>query len=1314
MFQRLNITKKKLPLSYYQKPFWLQWKLNPNSSRYNTPLVYRIEGPLNKEALQSALSEYINDYHQGGKHYFYELQNGEVEQRVLEKIEVILEEEEIATGIEAFIQRFCYYYFDLSKPPLFKFGILKVNENDHVLVLSFHHIITDAFTARFLVKNVSELYNHYVAGTHKPMIPKQNLETVLSTEDQWYPLEKRAIDLEYWKQKLFGKDLKVDFEFDKKQSINQKKVSSSYFSVNRETTQSLRQLAKVLGTTPFVVLSTVYAILLYRYTSQAQFCLSYFVNIRQMGFRCVPGCLINTVPLLITLDRQETFQNLIKRATRERKEARLHQNCSLLDIIESIKNENSTDLMDHFNLAFAEGNLNLEPLSLFGARVSNIHFKKEESFSHLLLLYEINEKVECRLDYRESIFELEFIQRFIDHFQRLLEYCLSNMDTQLINFPSLLSNEEQLILKGWNKNGQTFPENKTLHQLFEEQVLQTPQRIALIDKKQSMTYEVLNKKVNQLARGLQETLMEVPKLKNSNKTEIKIAISMDRQTELVIGILAILKIGACYIPLDPEDAPNRLQTVLDNVQPDIVLTLKQFVAKMPLLKSCKKVICVDAEWKLFEHFPENNLAIQGISSDLAYIVHTSGSTGVPKGVMIEHKSIVNVIFDLKNRLNITENDRILNLSSMAYDGYGLELYLALFSGACHILCSSSEMRDPKKLELIIRKQNPSIVHASPTLLSILLQTTEEKLWPFTILSVAEALPVDLAKKLKERSKAVWNLYGPTETTIISTVEKIEEGYASCIGRGIANTELMVLDDDLKLLPIGMVGELYISGVGLARGYLNAPELTHQKFIQNKVSSDQILKMYKTGDRVRWLPNGKLQFCGRRDHQIKIRGFRVELKEIENVLLSHSQILQCVVDAVSHHDQLYLIAYYVPKRSKILGQLFPNLFQVDINLIKRFLKDRLPSFMQPSFFVKLDKLPVSMSGKIDRSKLPKPDDLDFIQVGKSVRPYDLVEFRLKEIWKSLLKHDFFGIYDEFTSIGGDSIAAVHLVSELKKQFNVQYPVAWVLTHNTIRLQANQIRLSGNNPSFYNPIISFNKVENKPSLFLVNPALAGAEVYEDFSKVFSKEFSFYAFDSYNLNSGKPYSPTVEALAEKYIEYLQMVQPEGPYFLGGWSFGGIIAYEMAQQLQRKGEIISKVYLMDAYIVKPAFVEDVLTILNEDELIEAVPEAWQEYLTSLPQSYLARVFQCFHHDIQMRNQYALKPYSGPVMLLKTTRFVQGNKFFQNYIYSGWKPFIRDLEVKFMNADHFTLMEGEAVKEVAEIIEKDINLVSQTISVPA
>jgi amino acid adenylation domain-containing protein len=1299
---------------------WLAWKLDPNSSKLNTPLIFELKGLLNRNALVKAASSYIHEFHQSARCYFYEEHNT-VEQRFLDKVPVEIEYINIENAsVDLAIQDFCKKPFDLSRSPLFTFGLLILAEQHYIFIMNFHHAISDAFTGDYLVDKLGKLYNHFACNLPYPKTVAASYEDCLQWKKENYTLQQQNSDLDFWEKKLCNVSTAVDFPFKKQQvTANSDSANSLYFSVDEKTTLALKQLARKLKTTPFIMLSAVYAMTLYRYTNQKNIVLAYSVNTRPLGYHDLPGYFVNELPFIFDFTSPQTFEQLFNASTAERKSSKPHQRCLLQNVLERLKKT-------YFNVSIHEAFLNPHPLDLAGISVS---CRKPVTYAlrnDLSFFYQIGTRLECRLDYLTECFDFHLIDRFAVHFTDIIQRSLNNIDIGIdINGFSLLRTAELVLHQNWNNTSSKFPEEKTLHQLFEEQMAKASNALAVSYKKQHLNYCELNLKANQLAEMICNAMKSDAVF--TKKTDVIVALCLDRGLEWPVGILGTLKAGCAYLPIDIHDAENRIQRVLDDANVKIIVSQKEIIKKLPFLENNlnknRKIIEIDSEVCLstaslatekrkscFVHAPKRMLA-----SDLAYVIYTSGTTGQPKGVMIEHRSMVNHVWDIKNKLNFDETDRVLSVTSITFDIYGLDLFLALSSGARHIICPKDSMRDPVKLAEIIQREKPTFIEATPSLLSMVLPYLKRQ-EQLTIFCGGEVLTESLAKSLLNIAKEVWNVYGPTETTVWSSFFKCTKNSVPYIGRAFSNIKLHVLDEALNQVPIGVIGEIYISGAGLGRGYLNDTALTRLKFIPDSNRGT----LYKTNDLARWTISGYLEFIGRKDTQVKIRGHRIELSEIESAMLSHPAMVSAVVVCrkscqkeaglgLENNQSGNIIVYYTLKKPGFLLKYFSVLQRCLFRnsrictepkeALETFLKKILPSYMLPSAYVALDALPLTINGKIDKALLPAPSTQDYLTNNDSSTTFDILEVHLEQLWRTVLDIPYVGINDDFFAVGGNSLLAVQLISKINQAFKTRLTVSWILENKTIKLQALQLRQNETIMPPYNPVISFNTAGSKTPVFLVHPGLAGAEAYRELAKYLDKDIPLYALDSYNLNGGNAFLKTIEMIASQYCECIQNTKIKGPYVLGGWSLGGVIAYEMAQQLTRRQESVQMVYLLDSQLYSTQYLDLILKGISVKSLIKMLPSDRGAYIASLPHPYVDRVVASLKNDVQLLKNYVIKPYAGNVMLIETKQKTVLNRGLIENTYKGWKKNIKNLSVFQIQANHFNLMQGAQAKKVAELL---------------
>jgi amino acid adenylation domain-containing protein/non-ribosomal peptide synthase protein (TIGR01720 family) len=638
------------------------------------------------------------------------------------------------------------------------------------------------------------------------------------------------------------------------------------------------------------------------------------------------------------------------------------------------------------------------------------------------------------LEYNTDLFEAATIARMVGHLQQLLSGIVANPEQRLDALPLLTEAERHQLLMEWNNTQAVDTQHMCIHQLFEAQVERTPDAIAVVFEDQQLTYRELNARANQLAHYLQ---------KLGVKPEVLVGICVERSLDMVIGLLGILKAGAAYVPLDPAYPKERLAFMLTDAQVSVLLTQEKLVTALPEHQA--KVVCLDADWEKVAKDNQNNPISKVTHQDLAYTIYTSGSTGKPKGVQIPHRALVNFLSAMRLTPGMSEKDVLLSVTTLSFDIAALELYLPLITGARLVLVSREVASDGTQLWERLTASGATLMQATPATWRLLLAAGWQGGQSLKILCGGEALDRSLAARLLERGTEVWNLYGPTETTIWSAVHKVESQKSASerdgaisIGRPIANTQIYILDSQGQPTPIGVPGELHIGGDGLARGYLNRPELTAEKFLPNPFEKAEGRRLYKTGDLARYLPNGEIEYLGRIDHQVKIRGFRIELGEIEAALSQHPAIRETVVLAQEKvQGDKRLIAYIVTEQ-----QLSPS-----ISDLRCFLKEKLPEYMVPSVFVQLEALPLTPNGKVNRKALPAPDTARPELDKAFVAPRTPVETQLVEIWSQVLGVEQVGIHDNFFELGGDSILTIQIVARAN-QVGLQLTPKQLFEHQNI--------------------------------------------------------------------------------------------------------------------------------------------------------------------------------------------------------------------------------------------------------------------------
>ncbi|MBH8552834.1 amino acid adenylation domain-containing protein [Nostocaceae cyanobacterium CENA357] len=720
--------------------------------------------------------------------------------------------------------------------------------------------------------------------------------------------------------------------------------------------------------------------------------------------------------------------------------------------------------------------------------------------------------------------------------------------------------------------------------MFEMQVERSPQAIAVIFENTQLTYEQLNQHANQLAHMLR-ALGVGP--------NILVGICLERSLEMIVGLLGILKAGGAYVPLDPAYPLERLAFIFSDTQTPVLLTQENLINKLPPHEA--QVVCLDSNWQNNTHNNKQNPINQTTADDLIYVIYTSGSTGHPKGVMIPHAGICNQLYWKQETFGLTQADKVLLNISFSFDPSVWQIFWPLCFGGQLIIARPGGYQDTAYLVKVITEHQITIFALVPSMLRVLLQQKgiENCQSLRHIICGGEALPVELIERFFAKlnlDNVLHNCYGPTEASIDTTFWTCQRGtnYAFApIGRPITNVQIYILNENLQSVPVGESGELYIGGIGLARGYMNRPELTTEKFIFDPFSSEVKARLYKTGDLVRYLNDGNIQFLGRIDHQVKVRGFRIELEEIETILNQHPAIHQTVVIARENFpgDQR-LVAYLVPHQ------------QIPTNdELRRFLKQKLPDYMIPSSFVILEFLPLTPNGKIDRDSLPAPNQIRQAIPATKVAAQDDLELRLTEIWEKVLGIQPIGMNDNYFDLGGYSLLAVHLFTEIEKTLGQNLPLSILYQAPTIKQLADIIRQSTILAS-WSSLVAIQPSGTKPPLFLIHAVFGDVLSYKDLARHLGFEQPVYGLQAQGLDGKQAPYTRIEDMASHYLKEVQTLQPNGPYLLGGHSFGGVVAFEMAQQLHKQGQKVGLLTLFHssapAHIKQLSFSKEILTHLQ------------------------------------------------------------------------------------------------------------------------
>lgn len=1039
------------PASFGQQRLWFIDQFTPRSATYNMPSALRIRGELSVEVLERTLQE-LTRRHETLRTRFVAV-GGQPQQVIEDEVKVELPVLDL-TGIvgeekrEAEVMRLALEEakrpFDLQQTPLFRAKLLRLGGLNHVLLFTMHHIISDAWSIGVLVGEVSVLYGAFSAGRPSPL-PELPIQYADYSMWQRECLESGMLEqqLAYWTKQLTGSSL-LKLPTDRPRPATQsQKGAICNFVIAANLTQKLKQLAEQQGVTLFMVLLAALQTLLYRYSGQDDIAVGTPIAGRSnSAAEKLIGFFVNTLVLRGDLSDAPSFTELLQRTKEVTLGAYAHQDVPFEKLVEVLSPERDMSRSPLFQVMLVMWNTPWSELELGGAKLQPLRVERGISRFDLSMTLDVgtgqgqqDQDLRGTLEYSTDLFDAGTITRMVDHYSLLLRAIISDPHAPIDSLQILSPEERHILIEDFNATTASIPE-KTVTRLFEEQVDRTPNATAVQCGENSLSYIELNHRANQLARRLRELGVG---------PETRVGLMVERSLEMVVGLLGILKAGGAYVPLDTDYPADRLAFMLEDAEAPLILTQSQVRARVPELAA--RILELDADWEEIAIQRKENMASASGPQNAAYVIYTSGSTGWPKGVVVTQRGLSNHMQWMQTAYALTPADRVLQKTASSFDASVWEFFAPLLVGARLIMAPPGAHRDPASIIQEIVRQEVTILQVVPSFLWAL--AAEGELRNCKTLSRIFAGGEVLTNKLvlavtRQVPVAVTNLYGPTEATIDATAwdwqrPDIDERRAVPIGRPIANTQAYVLDAHMQPLPIGVEGELYLAGAGQARGYMNRPELTAEKFVPNPFSRVGGERLYRTGDLVQYQVDGSLEFKGRLDNQVKIRGYRIELGEIEAALLDHPGVARAVV--IAREDQpgdKRLVAYVVAR-----GEAE----KLEDGQLRSYLQQRLPEYMVPSAYVQLESLPLTTNGKLDRNALPAPEGDAYGQRGYEA-PVGEIETALAAIWAELLKVERVGRHDNFFDLGGHSLLDIQMRTMIRKQFHYDLPLAQLFQHPCI--------------------------------------------------------------------------------------------------------------------------------------------------------------------------------------------------------------------------------------------------------------------------
>ncbi len=1034
-----------LPLSYAQQRLWFLDQLEPNSASYNIPIALRLVGNLNRGALEQSLIEIIARHEtlrtnfvtvDGTAAQIVQLQTNWA-LCILEWQNLAKSEQEI--GIKKLAQLQAIEPFDLVKGALIRATLVVLSQTEHILLVCMHHIVSDAWSLSVFVQELAALYDSCDRGQPSPLepLPIQYADFAI-WQRQWLQGNVLQNQLSYWQQQLEYAPTFLPLPTDRPRGAVQT-FNGAYleFALSTELTTGLTKLSQEKGCTLFMTLLAAFKTLLYRYTGQSDILVgSPIANRHRDEIEGLIGFFVNTLVLRTDLSGNPSFEELLLQTRSMALSAYAHQDLPFEMLVEALQPERNLSHTPLFQVMFVLQNTPISQVELSGLEVSLLPIETATAkFDLTLSLENTATGLVGGWEYNSDLFDSSTIERMTRHYVTLLEALVANPAHKIDQLPLLTASEQQQLLVDWNETSTEYPYDKCIHQLFEEQVVRTPDAIALVYEHQQLTYGELNCRANQLAHHLQSLGVGA---------DVRVGICVERSLFMVVGLLGILKAGGAYVPLDPTYPTPRLSYMLANAGIEVLLTQQPLADNLPQHGA---VVRLDTDWHEIAQHCEHNPITNTTPNNLAYIIYTSGSTGQPKGAGVYHRGFVNLVNWLTNDFQLTSKDSTALISSLSFDLTQKNIFAPLaIGGKLHLLPDGF---DPFVILNVIFQQRVSWVNCTPSMFYSILTSSHESFaltqsLRYVFLGGETISIASLFSWLNSESCSakIVNSYGPTECTDVCAAYLIQQAHEFChkpvpIGKPLPNVKLHILDENLQPVPVGVTGELCITGVGVGMGYVNDSERTAEKFIPNPFGESKLERLYKTGDLARYLRDGNIEYMGRRDNQVKIRGFRIELGEVETVLNAHPQVQQAVV--IAREDVLgdkRLVAYLVPTDKSLTTQQ-----------LREFLKQKLPEYMVPNAMVILESLPLTPSGKVDRRALPTPDMGSELQE-QYVAPRTPIEEILVQIWIQVLKVERIGVNDRFFTLGGHSLLATQLVSRIRNTFKVELPLQSVFVTPTV--------------------------------------------------------------------------------------------------------------------------------------------------------------------------------------------------------------------------------------------------------------------------
>lgn len=1160
-------------ISYAQQALWFLAQTEGTGNAYHIPLDVRLSGPLDKVALKRALDRLVCRH--APLRTTFQLVDGQPQQRIATSDNFALIKHDIRhyTDVEGELSRIveeeASASFDLENGPLIRGRLVELSGNDHALLVTMHHIVSDGWSMGTLVAELSKLYASFRRDEADPLAPLPvQYADYAAWQRNWLKGGVAKRQAEYWRTALHGAPALLELPTDRPRPPQQDFAGRRVVvALDRALTRRLKVLSRRHGVTIYMVLLAGWAALLARLSGQNDVVIgSPSANRARTEIEPLIGFFVNTLALRIDVSGAPETTDLLARVKALVLAAQENQDIPFEQVVEAVKPPRSLAFSPIFQVLFAWQNTAHSSFDLPGIKVSPIMRPQLTAMVDLVLsLEEVGDEILGGLAYATGLFDQQTIERYVGYWLNLLEAMAKDDSKAIDRLPLMGASERHQMLVEWNATASEYPQQIGVHELFEAQVTKTPDAVAVVFGDRHLTYAQLNADANRLAKYLRRRGVTAHSF---------VACGLERSPQMIVALLATLKAGGAYVALDLSLSPSRLRSMMEDAQPTAILvqSTEQKKAIDQLQLSCNRgqppvVIDIEQDSETIRRESAENLSLSCIDPQSpAYVCFTSGSTGRPKGVIVPHRAILRLVVN-SNYISITARDTFLQLAPISFDAATFEIWGALLNGA-RLVVAAPQLLSTAELGAIIHKNHVSVLWLTAGLFHLMVDEALDSLSDVRqVLAGGDVLSIAHMRKALDRlgEGRLINGYGPTENTTFTCCHPINssslERHSIPIGKPIANTQCYILDANMAPLPVGVRGELYTGGDGLALGYLNDPALTAKKFLPNPFEPGKLL--YRTGDLARYLADGNIEFLGRSDDQVKVRGFRVELGDVEAAIKLHPAVRETAV--VAQKDaagDTSLVAYVSP---------------CEVDGLQAFLRQQLPSYMVPVHFVFRDTLSLNKSGKVDRKALPRLE-LDKARASPD-SPRNQTEHALAVLWGEIFARDLIGIHDDFFDLGGHSLLVVRLVDRVNRELKVRLSIADLFQHPTVAQLARLLQTSPVSHSRYPAGIVQIRQGNSGRPIFCFPGLATALQFRELVEKLKIQRALLGIDIHDFDAKASEFRSMKSIAEMVVQRLRQVQPEGPYTLVGYSFGGNLAVEVARQFVADGQVVDPVVLLDSH---------------------------------------------------------------------------------------------------------------------------------------